>query len=79
LLATFQFNIVGPLRQPRGARAFALEAEAGASVGSLLELAGYRPEEARRVQVLVQGRTLAHSEIAPEEVEMTLFIPMGGG
>ena len=74
-----QVDIVGPLRRPRGTRRFDVEVSEGARVGDVLEAAGYTPEEARRIQVLVAGEAVTREAPASAGGILTLYLPVGGG
>ena len=72
-------EIVGLLRRPTGARRWTVEAPEAATVAEVLVLAGYTPDEAKRIQVLVDGVAVSSAAVPADGAKVTLYLPVGGG
>jgi len=73
------FDIVGLLRRPTGARRWTVEASDPATVADLLRLAGYTADEAKRIQVMIDGTAVSSMAIPDDGARVTLYLPVGGG
>jgi len=72
-------EIVGLLRRPTGARKWTVEAPEPATVAEILVQAGYAADEARRIQVMLDGVAVSTAAVPPDGAKVTLYLPVGGG
>jgi hypothetical protein len=72
-------DIVGLLRRPTGARRWTVEAPEPATVAEVLVLAGYSADEAKRIQILIDGTAVTQAAVPADGSKVTLYLPVGGG
>jgi hypothetical protein len=72
-------EVVGLLRRPTGARRWTVEGPEAATMAELLVLAGYTADEAKRIQVLIDGAAVSTAAVPADGAKVTLYLPVGGG
>ena len=72
-------NFFGPIRRPWPEQSREVEVQAGADVKSLLESLGYRPEDMRRVAIVIKGKKVKLSHLLKEGDDVRFVLLAGGG
>ncbi len=70
----------GPVRRPSGTGADTrISLSDSSTAADLLEALGYDAEERPRLRVMDGGRALKSTETLGAVLELTVFLPLGGG
>jgi hypothetical protein len=72
-------SFFGPIRRPFSEQSKAVELPEGADIQKALAVLGYRPEETRRIGILVNGKKADLSTALSDRDDVQLTLLAGGG
>jgi hypothetical protein len=77
---TVRIVLLGAVKSPRGSGPFEAPWRAGRTLESVLvEDAGFRPADVRRLSVQCAGVRLGRKDPVPEGAVLEVMLPLGGG
>jgi len=72
-------NFFGPIRRPWPEQSREVEVQDGSDVKALLESLGYRPEDMRRVAIVIKGKKVKLSHPLKDGDDVRFVLLAGGG
>lgn len=72
-------NFFGPIRRPWPEQSREVEVQNGSDVKALLESLGYRPEDMRRVAIVIKGKKVKLSQPLQDGDDVRFVLLAGGG
>jgi sulfur carrier protein ThiS len=72
-------NFFGPIRRPWPEQSREVDVHDGTDVKALLESLGYRPEDMRRVAIVIKGKKVKLSHLLQDGDDIRFVLLAGGG